>query len=123
MKHRRTVAPTLRTGARWEAQTPGRVGAHEARKNQKVIVVKEVKFSPNTDEHDYEFKKNNILRFLKEGDKVKAVIFYRGREISHSEIGAKMMKRLIEEVAEAGVVEYQPRMEGRTLIAIFAPKK
>ena len=97
--------------------------AHEAKKNQKVIVVKEVKFSPNTDEHDYEFKKNHILRFLKEGDKVKAMVFYRGREISHSEIGHKMMQRLIGEVAEAGVVEYQPRMEGRTLITIFAPKK
>ena len=97
--------------------------AHEAKKNQKVIVVKEVKFSPNTDEHDYEFKRNHILRFLKEGDKVKAVVFYRGREISHSEIGHKMMQRLIGEVAEAGVVEYQPRMEGRTLITIFAPKK
>lgn len=97
--------------------------AHEARKNQRTIVVKEVKFRPATDEHDYEFKKNNILRFLKEGDKVKAVVAFRGREISHSEIGRRMMARLIEDVAEAGMVEFHPRMEGFALTAVFAPKK
>ena len=97
--------------------------AHEARKNQRNIILKEVKFRPNTDEHDYEFKKNNAVRFLKEGDKVKAVVEFRGREISHSEIGRKMLERLIIDVGDAGIVEFRPRMEGRFLLAIFAPKK
>lgn len=97
--------------------------AHEAKKNQRNIILKEVKFRPNTDEHDYEFKKNNAVRFLKEGDKVKAVVEFRGREISHSEIGRKMLERLITDLGEAGIVEFRPRMEGRFLLAIFAPKK
>ena len=97
--------------------------AHEAKKNQRNIILKEVKFRPNTDEHDYEFKKNNIIRFLKEGDKVKAIVSFRGREISHSDIGRKMLERLIEDVSEAGMVEYRPRMEGFSLLAVFAPKK
>jgi translation initiation factor IF-3 len=97
--------------------------AHEARKNQRTIVVKEVKFRPTTDDHDYEFKKNNILRFLKEGDKVKAVVTFRGREISHSEIGRRLMEKLITEVGESGIVEFHPRMEGFALTAVFAPRK
>ena len=97
--------------------------AHEAKKNQKNIILKEVKFRPNTDEHDYEFKKNNIIRFLKEGDKVKAIVTFRGREISHSEIGRKMLERLIADVGENGLVEFRPRMEGFSLHAVFAPKK
>ena len=97
--------------------------AHEARKNQRTIVVKEVKFRPTTDDHDYEFKKNNILRFLKDGDKVKAVVTFRGREISHSEIGRRLMEKLISEVGESGIVEFHPRMEGFALTAVFAPKK
>ena len=97
--------------------------AHEAKKNQRNIILKEVKFRPNTDEHDYEFKKNNAVRFLKDGDKVKAVVEFRGREISHSEIGRKMLDRLITDLGEAGIVEFRPRMEGRFLLAIFAPKK
>jgi translation initiation factor IF-3 len=97
--------------------------AHEARKHQHTIVVKEVKFRPVTDEHDYEFKKNNILRFLKEGDKVKAVVKFRGREISHSEIGRRMMERLIQDVSDTGTVEFNPRMEGFDLTAVFSPKK
>ena len=97
--------------------------AHEARKNQRTIVVKEVKFRPTTDDHDYEFKKNNIVRFLKEGDKVKAVVTFRGREISHSEIGRRLMEKLISEVGESGIVEFHPRMEGFALTAVFAPKK
>ncbi|MEE8177320.1 MAG: translation initiation factor IF-3 [Acidobacteriota bacterium] len=97
--------------------------AHEARKNQRNIILKEVKFRPNTDEHDYEFKKNNIIRFLKDGDKVKAIVSFRGREISHSDIGRRMIERLVEDVSEAGSVEFRPRMEGFSLHAIFAPKK
>ena len=97
--------------------------AHEAKKNQRNIIIKEVKFRPNTDDHDYEFKKNNILRFLKDGDKVKAVVEYRGREMSHTEIGRKVMERLLGDVGDAGIVEFQARMEGRFLTAVFAPKK
>src|SRR5581483_7034473 len=97
--------------------------AHEAKKHQHTITLKEVKFRPNTDEHDYEFKKNNVLRFLKEGDKVKAIVAFRGREISHSELGKKLLDRLIEDVAESGVVEFRPRMEGFAVHAILAPKK
>ena len=97
--------------------------AHEAKKNQRNIIIKEVKFRPNTDDHDYEFKKNNILRFLKDGDKVKAVVEYRGREMSHTEIGRKVMERLLGDVGDSGIVEFQARMEGRFLTAVFAPKK
>ena len=97
--------------------------AHEAKKNQRNIIVKEVKFRPTTDDHDYEFKKNNIVRFLKDGDKVKAIVTFRGREISHSEIGRKLLERLIEDVGEAGTVEFRPHMEGFSISAVFAPKK
>jgi translation initiation factor IF-3 len=96
---------------------------HEAKKHQKNITVKEVKFRPNTDEHDYEFKKNHIIRFLKQGDKVKAVVFFRGREIVHQGIGRALLDRLIEELSELGAVEARPKMEGPNLIAIFSPKK
>jgi translation initiation factor IF-3 len=97
--------------------------AHEARKHQKSITVKEVKFRPNTDEHDYEFKKNHIIRFLKQGDKVKANVWFRGREIVHKDIGRALIQRLMEELEEIGWVENQPRMEGNNLVAIFAPRK
>ena len=96
---------------------------HEARKHQKNITVKEVKFRPNTDEHDYDFKKNHIIRFLKQGDKVKATVFFRGREIVHQSIGRALIDRLVEELSEVGAVEARPKMEGPNLIAIFAPKK
>ena len=97
--------------------------AHEAKKNQKMIQVKEVKFRPNTDDHDYLFKKNNILRFLGEGDKVKASVTFRGREMAHKSIGRQKILRLIEDVAEGGAVEGNPKMEGNHMFVIFAPKK
>src|SRR5438046_7034911 len=75
---------------------------HEAKKHQKNITVKEVKFRPNTDEHDYEFKKNHIIRFLKQGDKVKASVFFRGREIVHQNIGRAILDRLVEALGEIG---------------------
>lgn len=96
---------------------------HEAKKHQRSISVKEVKFRPNTDDHDYEFKKNHIIRFLKQGDKVKATVFFRGREIVHSNIGRVLMDRLVQELDEVGAVETRPRMEGPYLVTIFAPKK
>jgi len=94
-----------------------------AKKHQKIITVKEVKFRINVDEHDYEFKKNHVLRFLEDGDKVKATIFFRGREMTHTNLGRDILDRLIKDIGDKGVVEFRPRMEGNTLHAILAPKK
>jgi len=96
---------------------------HEAKKHQKNITVKEIKFRPNTDDHDYEFKRNHAIRFLQQGDKVKALVWFRGREIVHQEIGRALMARLVEELAEHGLVETKPKMEGPNLVTIFSPKK
>jgi translation initiation factor IF-3 len=87
-----------------------------------VILVKEIKFRPKVDEHDYQFKKKHIERFLAEGDKVKATIFFRGRENAHPEIGRRILERLIEEVSEVGMVETEPQKEGNQLHTILAPK-
>jgi translation initiation factor IF-3 len=95
----------------------------EAKKHQKTITVKEVKFRINVDDHDYETKKNHVIRFLDEGDKVKATIFFRGREMTRTNLGREILERLIRDVAEKGVVEFRPRQEGNTLHAILAPKK
>jgi translation initiation factor IF-3 len=95
----------------------------EAKKNQKQIVVKEVKFRINVDEHDYQTKKNHVLRFLEEGDKVKATIFFRGREMTRQSLGRQVLERLINDVTEKCIVEFRPRQEGNTLHAILAPKK
>jgi len=94
-----------------------------ARKKQKVIVVKEVKFSVTVDEHDYQTKKNHALRFLRDGDKVKASLRFRGRQMAHRELGYAIVNRVIQDTAEFAVVEFMPRMEGTTLHAILAPKK
>ncbi|HEX2328990.1 MAG TPA: translation initiation factor IF-3 [Candidatus Angelobacter sp.] len=94
-----------------------------AKKNQKQIVLKEVKFSVNVDEHDYVTKRNHVLRFLGEGDKVKASLRFRGREMAHQNLGRDVLDRLIKEVGEKGVVEFRPRMEGNTMHAILAPPK
>ena len=96
---------------------------HEAKKHQKNITVKEIKFRPNTDDHDYEFKKNHAIRFLQQGDKVKAFVWFRGREMVHQEIGRALMERLVLEIADFGAVEARPKMEGNNLTTIFAPKK
>ncbi len=97
--------------------------AHEAKKNQKQVVVKEVKFRPKTEEHDFQFKKNHILRFISEGNKAKATVVFRGREMAHQELGRKLMGRLIEELVDAAEVERPPKMEGYALVTIFMPKK
>jgi translation initiation factor IF-3 len=94
-----------------------------ARKKQKVITIKEVKFSVTVDEHDYQTKKNQAVRFLTDGDKVKASLRFKGRQMSHRDLGYKIINRLIGDVGEAGVVEFMPRMEGTTLHAILAPSK
>src|SRR6266446_8209636 len=97
--------------------------AQEAKKKQKTIQVKEVKFRPKTDEHDYEFKRNNIIRFLTKGKKVKATVIFRGRENQHRDIGYRILTRIRQEVVEYGVVEAEPRQEGPFLDMILAPKK
>src|SRR5215467_8346608 len=94
-----------------------------AKKNQKQIVLKEVKFSVNVDEHDYVTKRNHVLRFLADGDKVKASLRFRGREMAHQNLGRDVLDRLIREVGEKGIVEFRPRMEGNTMHAILAPPK
>ena len=95
----------------------------EAKKNQKVITVKEVKFRINVDDHDYETKKNHVLRFLGEGDKVKATIFFRGREMTRQGLGRQLLVKLIQELGDRAIVENMPRQEGNTLHAILAPPK
>ena len=95
----------------------------EARKKQKIISVKEVKLRPNIEDHDFEVKAKNAIRFLKDGDKVKATIIFRGREIVHTQLGQKLLKRLAEQVAEFSTVERQPKLEGKNMIMILAPKQ
>jgi translation initiation factor IF-3 len=96
--------------------------AREARKHQKVIEVKEIKFRPKVDEHDYQFKKKHIERFIADGDKVKATIFFRGREMAHPEIGRRILTRLIEELTDLAVPENMPKMEGNTMHTILSRK-
>ena len=96
--------------------------ARQARKHQKVIEVKEIKFRPKVDEHDYQFKKKHIERFLGEGDKVKATIFFRGREMAHPEIGRRILERLVEDLAEVATPETMPRMEGNQMHTILTGK-
>jgi len=96
---------------------------HEAKKKQHVIQVKELKFRPNTDDHDYEFKKNHAIRFLKEGNRVKAVVQFRGREIAHVDLGKKLLLRFAEDLATVGAIEGQPRLEGRNAHVIISPVK
>lgn len=95
--------------------------AHEAKKNQKVIHVKEVKFRPNTDKHDYDFKLKHVIRFLEAGDKAKVIIFFRGREIVHRENGQRLLERVAEAVKDIAQVEQAAKPEGKTLCMIFAP--
>ncbi len=94
-----------------------------ARKKQKVIVIKEVKFSVTVDEHDYQTKKNMAVRFLGDGDKVKASLRFKGRQMAHRDLGYKIINRLILDIGDSGLVEFMPRMEGTTLHAILAPSK
>jgi translation initiation factor IF-3 len=96
---------------------------HDAKKKQKQIQVKEVKFRPKTEEHDYQFKKKHIVRFLEDGDKVKATIMFRGREMAHPDYGRRILDRLKNELEESAMVESHPRMEGRFLFMILAAKK
>ncbi|WP_081610375.1 translation initiation factor IF-3 [Corynebacterium doosanense] len=97
--------------------------AREARKNQQQTVVKEQKFRPKIDVHDYETKKSNVIRFLEKGNKVKVTIMFRGREQSRPELGYRLLERLAEEVAEYGIVESRPKQDGRNMTMLFGPNR
>ncbi len=96
---------------------------HAAKKKQKQIQVKEVKFRPGTDIGDYKVKLRNLIRFLNHGDRVKVTLRFRGREMAHTELGTKMLDRIGNDVTEHGVVEQRSRMEGRLMVMVIAPKK
>ena len=93
----------------------------EARKKQKTIEVKEVKFRPNTDVHDYDVKMRNVVRFLEGGDKVKVTLRFRGREMAHQNLGRELLERVAEDTKEIGKVENMPKMEGRQMIMMIGP--
>ena len=93
----------------------------EARKKQKIIEVKEVKFRPNTDTHDYEVKMRNVYKFLENGDKVKVTLRFRGREMAHQNLGRELLERVAEDTKEMGKVENMPKMEGRQMIMMIGP--
>lgn len=95
----------------------------EAKKKQHVIQVKELKFRPNTDDHDYDFKKNHAIRFLKEGNRVKAVVQFRGREIAHVDLGKKLLERFAGDLAGVGAAEGVPKLEGRNAHLLISPVK
>ena len=95
----------------------------EAKKKQTRIVVKEVKFRINVDDHDYETKRNHVIRFLADGDKVKATIFFRGREMTRQSLGREILERLIKDLGDKAIVEFRARQEGNTLHLILAPPK
>lgn len=97
--------------------------AHEAKLKQKVVQVKEVKFRPGTDDGDYGVKLRNLMRFLEEGDKAKVTLRFRGREMAHQEIGMRVLDRLRTDLEEHGQVEQMPKMEGRQMVMVLAPKK
>lgn len=97
--------------------------AAEAKAKQHVIDIKEVKFRPGTDEADYQIKLRNLRRFLEEGDKGKVTLRFRGREITHQELGMRLLERVRDDLAEVSVVEHMPKLEGRQMVMVLAPKK
>lgn len=96
---------------------------HAAKKKQKQIQIKEVKFRPGTDVGDYQVKLRNLIRFLEEGDKAKITLRFRGREMAHQELGMKLLKRVEEDLKEVGIVEQFPRLEGRQMVMVISPKR
>ena len=97
--------------------------SHAAKRKQKQIQIKEIKFRPGTDENDYQIKLRNIIRFLTEGDKAKVTLRFRGREMAHTELGRKLLDRLVNDLREYAAIEQNPLMEGRQMVMMFAPKK
>ena len=96
---------------------------HEAKLKQKQIQVKEIKFRPRTDDADYQVKLRNLIRFLNEGDKTKITLRFRGREMAHQEFGLELLRRVEQDLLEYGVVEQFPKLEGRQMVMVLAPKK
>ena len=96
---------------------------HAARKKQKQIQIKEIKFRPGTDEGDYQVKLRNLVRFLEDGDRAKITLRFRGREMAHQELGLKLLKRIEADLAEVGTVEQFPKLEGRQMVMVIVPKK
>lgn len=94
----------------------------EARKKQKVIEIKEIKFRPGTDTHDYEVKMRSVIKFLEEGDKVKVTLRFRGREMAHQQLGMDLLNRVVGDVGDLGKVESMPKLEGRQMVMMIAPK-
>jgi len=103
---------------RYEAQKK----ANAARKTQKTQQIKEIKMRPNIDDHDYDVKMRNVVKFLEEGDKVKMTLRFRGREMAHQDLGMNLLKRVQEDVAEIAKIEAYPRLEGRQMLMVLAPK-
>ena len=97
--------------------------AHAAKRKQKQIQVKEVKFRPGTDENDYQIKLRNIVRFLTDGDKAKVTLRYRGRELAHQEVGRRLLDRLTLDLTPHAIIEQNPLMEGKQIVMMFAPKR
>jgi len=97
--------------------------AHSAKRKQKQIQVKEVKFRPGTGEGDYQIKLRNLIRFLTEGDKAKVTLRFRGREMVHQDIGRRLLDRVVHDLAQVSTIEQNPVMEGRQMVMVFAPKK
>lgn len=95
----------------------------EARKNQKVINIKEIRMNPTIDEHDFQVRLKNTLKFLKEGNKVKVSIRFRGRQMTHTQLGEEVLNKMIELTQELGVVEKPPKMEGRNMVMVLSPKQ
>jgi translation initiation factor IF-3 len=95
----------------------------EARKKQKIIEIKEVKFRPNTDTHDYDVKMRNVMRFLENGDKVKVTLRFRGREMAHQDLGRNLLERVAADVESIGKIENMPKMEGRQMVMMIGPTK
>lgn len=96
---------------------------HAAKKKQKQIQVKEIKFRPGTDDGDYQVKLRNLIRFLEEGDKAKITLRFRGRELAHQELGMQLLKRVEQDLVEHGIVEQFPKMEGKQMVMVLSPKK
>lgn len=94
----------------------------EARKKQKIIEVKEIKFRPGTDTHDYDVKMRAVFKFLEEGDKVKVTLRFRGREMAHQELGLELLQRVAGDVGEAGKIEQMPKLEGKQMVMMIGPK-
>jgi translation initiation factor IF-3 len=119
-----TAEPPVAKAMDWgQWQYENKKKQHDARKKQHVIQVKEVKFRPNTDDHDYDFKRNHAIRFLKEGNRVKAVVQFRGREIAHVDLGVKLLQRFAQDLNGVGQMDGAMRLEGKHYHVIFSPVK